>query len=351
MDPAARAPHDPTAEHPAEQSTTVPEQRVAGEVSPDQLRRIVDHSRLAPSVHNTQPWSWRIRGTSLELWADRDRGLPVSDPVGRNLVISCGAALHYALVAAQALGSEPTVDHLPEGPGSDLLARIGLVPLRPPAEAPHHLSLLAARRTDRRRFTSWPVPEEKLLHLADAGRKWGAHVHPVLDPAQRIRIEELMEDARRRQVADPRIADETENWIDHSETDGIPAAVLPRFEGARGERPTRFGSGLTPDTADPVLRGTDSLLVVCTPDDSPLSWLRAGAALSALWLRATDNSLSVVPLSQVVEVERTRGALEQLLPSPAPMPQVLARIGWQEIGREELPRTPRRPLTEILHEH
>ena len=44
-------------------------------------------------------------------------------------------------------------------------------------------------------------------------REMAKHARPDL---------ELMEDARRRQVADPRIADETENWIDHSETDGIP---------------------------------------------------------------------------------------------------------------------------------
>jgi hypothetical protein len=56
----------------------------------------------------------------------------------------------------------------------------------------------------------------------------------------------------------------------------------------------------------------------------------------------------VVPLSQLVEVQRTRIALEQLMPPPKRVPQVLARVGWQEIGRDGLPRTPRRPLDEVL---
>jgi hypothetical protein len=328
--------------------TTVPGERPARELGPDQLRRIVDLARLAPSVHNTQPWTWRIGGGRLELWADRDRSLPVSDPLGRNLVISCGATLQHAAVAAEALGAEPRIEYLPEGPDSDFLARFHLVPNHPTVDALAHVNLLTARHTDRRRFTSWPVPEENLHHLAEAGSKWGATVLPVTDPGLRVEIEELLEDARRRQVADPRIADETENWIDHSESDGVPTDVVPRLEGARGERPTRFGSGLVPDSDERVVRGTDGLLVISTRDDGPQSWLLAGATLSALWLKATENGLSVVPLSQVVEVERTRIGLERLMPPPARVPQILARVGWQEIGRDGLPRTPRRTLDDVL---
>jgi nitroreductase len=318
------------------------------DLDPDQVRRVVDLARSAPSVHNTQPWAWQISGTTLELWADRDRSLPVSDPLGRNLVISCGAALHHAVVAAEALGAAATIGHLPDGPDSDFLARIELTPSNPTADARARLSLLTRRRTDRRRFTSWPVPDDTLQHLADAGTMWGAAVLAVTDPEMRVDVEELLEDARRRQAADPRIAEETEGWVDHSATDGVPAGVLPHLEGARGERPTRFGSGLFPIADEPVLRGTDGLLVVSTADDGPLSWLHAGAALSALWLRATANGLSIVPLSQLVEVQRTRIGLEQLMPPPARVPQILIRVGWQEIGRDEIPRTPRRPLADVL---
>src|SRR5678815_5003933 len=86
------------------------------------LRRIIELACRAPSVHNTQPWRWRIRGAELELHADRSRQLQVGDPQGRNLVISCGAALHHAQVAAGALGWEARVDRVPFGTASTLLA-------------------------------------------------------------------------------------------------------------------------------------------------------------------------------------------------------------------------------------
>jgi nitroreductase len=329
--------------------TPVTGQRLPRELGPEQLHRIVELARLAPSVHNTQPWWWQARGsTTLELWADRERALPYSDPIGRNLVISCGAALHHTVVAAAAIGAHPTVHHLPDGPDSDLMARIDLVPNHPTVDALSQLTALTQRRTDRRRFTAWPVPQPNVEHLAEAGQKWGAAVLAVTDPGLRMEIEELLEEARRRQAGEPRIAEETESWIDHDALDGVPTAVLPSQQGVRGERPTRFGPDLVPDPTDRILEGTDGLLVISTTDDGPLSWLRAGASLSALWLKATSNGLSVVPLSQLVEVERTRVALERLMPPPARVPQLLARVGWQEIGREELPRTPRRPVDELL---
>src|SRR3954470_7997744 len=68
------------------------------------LGRAADTARLAPSVHNTQPWRWVVRGDRLELFAVEDRQLREQDPEGRLMVLSCGAALHHALVALAAEG-------------------------------------------------------------------------------------------------------------------------------------------------------------------------------------------------------------------------------------------------------
>jgi nitroreductase len=59
------------------------------------LSTAIEHALRAPSVHNTQPWRWRIRPNAVELHADWNRHLVATDPDRRDLVLSCGAALHH----------------------------------------------------------------------------------------------------------------------------------------------------------------------------------------------------------------------------------------------------------------
>ena len=74
----------------------------------------VEHALRAPSVHNTQPWKWRITGDTVQLHADWNRHLVATDPDRRDLVVSCGAALHHLLVALAAQGLEAEVDRIPD---------------------------------------------------------------------------------------------------------------------------------------------------------------------------------------------------------------------------------------------
>src|SRR6476620_3890280 len=61
-------------------------------VSREVLTRAVGRALRAPSVHNSQPWQWRISDGVVELHADPDRHLVGTDPDRRDLVISCEAA-------------------------------------------------------------------------------------------------------------------------------------------------------------------------------------------------------------------------------------------------------------------
>ncbi len=311
------------------------------------LRRVVDLARLAPSLHNTQPWHWRMGdGATLELWADRRRALPVSDPDGRELLISCGNALHHAVVAARALGLAPQVTRFPDPTRADLLAVLHLDRGLVPDDAGEQIAALRERCTDRRRFTSWPVPEERLRKLARHASELGVAAITITDIALRFRLELLVEEVRRRQAADPRFAEETARWVDRGREDGIPVAALPQLTGRAGERVHRFDGGELAAPPPRILDSSDGLVMLATDTDGPLDRLRTGEALSALWLEATSDGLSVVPLSQLVEDATARAELRHELGGAHP--QIMARIGWQEISRSTLPRTPRRSLEEVL---
>lgn len=75
---------------------------------------------------------WLTGRRSLHLMADRTRWLRATDPDGRDLVMSCGAALHHLRVALAVHGWS-TVDLLVDPAGRDHLAALGLRPVRPEA--------------------------------------------------------------------------------------------------------------------------------------------------------------------------------------------------------------------------
>lgn len=310
-------------------------------------RRLIELACRAPSIHNTQPWLWRIRPGVIELYADRSRQLTVADPVGRNLLISCGAAFHHARVAAAGTGFGTVVEYLLGGPDADRLAIVRLSPAPVTPEATDQLIALERRRTDRRRFTSWPIPDERLAQLAHSVTTDGVIAIPLTDLRQRLRTEVLADQAMRFQADDPRFDAEQTRWIGGSGDEGIPLWALVPFESGYNDTPSRF---VGPRTLCPPNRerasGSDGVIALASIDDDPVSWFHCGEALSALWLTATIGNLSIVPLSQVIEVEETRRSLEHDVLGRAP--QILLRVGWQEISRGRLPPTPRRPVDDVL---
>jgi hypothetical protein len=284
-------------------------------------RQLVSLACRAPSVHNTQPWTWRIDPGGISLYADASRQLSLADPDGRNLMISCGAALHHLQVAALARGWSASVSRLPDPADPTLLADVRLSPVNRPAGAVDDVRALKERCTDRRRFTSWPVPDEGLVRLATIASVWGGQGVALTDVAERFQVELLVARAMHLQAHDVAVTEEQEH--------------------------NRFGPDALGDPADDV-QGGDGLVVLCATDDTPLARLQTGEGLSALWLHAVREGLSVVPLSQVIDVPETRAALQHGVLGGLVVPMLLVRVGWQAISRSQLETTPRRAVDEVL---
>lgn len=122
------------------------------------LRSALSLANRAPSVHNSQPWQWRLGDSSVHLAANPDLQLSHTDPDARDLMLSCGAVLNHCVVALAALGWQSKVHRFPNPAEPDHLAAVELY--RYPA-AELDVTLAAAiprRRTDRRHYSSWPVP-------------------------------------------------------------------------------------------------------------------------------------------------------------------------------------------------
>jgi hypothetical protein len=311
---------------------------------------ILYYACRAPSVHNSQPWRWRVRGNHIDLFADFRRQLVYADPARRDLLISCGAALHHLQKAAAAFGWATRVRRLPDPENERHIAAVTLKPSPRTDEPGELLAAIASRRTDRRRFTSWPVPLERLTSLSATGSIWGAQVLPVTGDSAKARLYALTRRAGVVQSSNQRYVEELATWTTATSIDGIPPTLIPaRAELAPADSMNRrFPNGRLADPEIDPEQSQDGLMLVCTSSDDLISRIRAGEALSAVWLQANRENMALVPLSQAIEVDETRRQLQSDVLGDLAYPQLLLRVGWLPLSRKELPMTPRRPLGEVV---
>jgi nitroreductase len=283
----------------------------------------------APSIANSQPWRWRIRGDTLELRADRTRQLSVSDPDGQLMMVSCGAALHHASVALAVLGGEATLERTAEPADPDLIGRFRLVGRREvTAEDMRLHHALRTRHTDRRPFQGvGPLPDEVIVGLQKVAEPFGVSVY-AFAPAD---VGFLALAARASAMIERRDAayqEEMAAWTtqrDQSAGEGVPStAAVPQV--ARAVPVRDYAPGGTPELR-PGPGGDEftAYLAFVTEQDSPQDWLRTGGAASAVLLEATAAGLASSVMSDVIEVPGARALLRSLIATGNP--QLLVRVG------------------------
>lgn len=311
----------------------------------DLIEQLLQAAVAAPSMHNTQPWLFRLRDDNrvIELHADPARRLPYGDPRGRASHIACGAALFNLRLAAEVAGWQPDVRLLPDPDKPLLLATVQLGGRCEAGETERELhAAIKQRHTNRQPFSSQPVPPGVLVELTEAARIEGAILH-ILDHNEAVRVLHLASEAERAQLSDPAYLEELARWAGgERDRDGIPDSALgPRSP----DRPTPardFAPGRRPGPGRYAwFEGSPQLVVLSTRSGNTADWLRAGQALQRVLLSATARGISASPITQPVEVNAwlvrdSRSGTEQ--------PQMILRLGYGL----PTPPAPRRPVAEVL---
>ena len=136
-------------------------------ISTAQLAATVELACRAPSLHNSQPWRWIFQNGTLHLFADHARVGRHTDATGREVILSCGAALDHLLVAAATAGWQVTVERYPNPHDHDHLASAVFHRAESAGEHAHILGeAISSRRTDRLAFAApqpWAEVEQQLL--------------------------------------------------------------------------------------------------------------------------------------------------------------------------------------------
>jgi hypothetical protein len=300
----------------------------------DTLSTVIGCAELAPSVHNTQPWAFTAHGDVVQVRAERSRQLRVLDPGGRDLSISCGAAIEFAYLAIRALGSDCTVNLLPDPNDPDLFATLDIGEQRTPDDEVRVLTeAMPLRYTDRGSYDATPVSADVINSVTVGVMQRGAWLRALDREGDRLAVIQALADAEAAEAADPSYRNELATWI-HSQAgpDGIPTAALSDASGnVVTDVPRRdfTGANQHPHPGDydsPPRVERDTLLMLGTDGDTELDWLRAGRALGWLLLTLTVNGQSAQPLGQALDIEATRSRLERQLGMVSHI-QLLLRVG------------------------
>ncbi|MGW3473471.1 Acg family FMN-binding oxidoreductase [Saccharopolyspora sp. NPDC000995] len=294
-----------------------------------QTEQIIRLAALAPSLHNSQPWRFRILPQLIELHADPKRHLPVADPEDRELRLACGAALFNLRLALEQVGIRPVVTLFPRLAAATTLAEVrsgGQAHQRP--DNLRCYEAITERHSHRHPFRNIPVSTQDRHLLMRAAHEEQAWLH-VVQPSEHGTLEGLVHRAHRAQMADARFRTEMAAWIGRTDatTEGVPvSAAGPKPEPKDQWVHRDFTAGHTERAPGTEFETHPLLVILCTRHSGREADLQAGQALQRLWLTATAQGLVASMISEVVEVPDTHEELQRLLGGNV-TPRALLRIG------------------------
>lgn len=324
------------------------------------LYRIIRAAQRAPSVLNTQPWSFWVRADDrIELRANlggprssRPGGwLHFSDPMARELVISCGAALFNLRMAIRATGHDVAVWLLPDPDGDPaLLASAEIVTgriLAPTSDEQELYDAIPRRHTYRWPFTGKRVHANILTELELTAAREHAWLR-ALYPFQGADWVHAAAQAEQELACDRAYLAELRQWTSGAEHGfGVPAAAYGPQTLARHSPIRDFSCSWRDGRPLARFESHPQLLALATDDDRPLDWLRAGQALQRALLTATRYGVAASFLTQSLEFADHRRQARRW-PAAwtfAETPQMIIRVGYP--GRPG-PVTPREEIPDVM---
>ena len=310
------------------------------------VRTVLSLASRAPSVHNTQPWRWLVGTQSLHLYSDVSRQLPNIDPDGRDLILSCGAALNHCVVALAAVGWQAKVTRLPNPADPNHLATIELSRSTADSLDTALAAAIPRRRTDRRHYSSWTVPVGDIALMAARAARNGVTLCQVddIDKLHMIVAESVWD-----HMSHDYLMELTEWSGRYASIASVPARNTPKSD-PRAKIPSRYFAGPALAMSPGSSPADDNAVVLAlgTRTDDRMAQLRAGEATSLVLLTATAMGLASCPVTEPLESAETRSAVRSDIFGDSSYPQMLLRVGWAPINADPLPPTPRRELGDFV---
>jgi hypothetical protein len=297
------------------------------------IRELLEYARLAPSVHNAQPWRFIVNGDLISLAVAPERMLDSGDPTSRESWISFGVCLEALLQAAKGLGMKAIIAQVQGASFDDVIATVQITPATSEKQ-PVILDALKKRQTYREKMEPAEVPSDLIQRCEEAVKELdGVSVFFMQDKPSIRQVGEYTFKAMSLALSSPDFRHELYHFVHynwspsrtgmHGYTQGEGS-----FGSIFGKLSIKFGLGLSTKARHDQQRINDAsaLIFIGTNGDVPSFWLSAGRGYLRVALEVTKSGLAQGTLAAPIEAASFHEDIEKMLGTSARL-QTMLRVG------------------------
>jgi hypothetical protein len=303
---------------------------------------------LAPSGHNTQPWTVKIvEPKHWVIGSDKKRWLTAVDPENRELLLGIGAFIENLVIAAGTFGYEVDIQIIARSPMDTEIADIRL---KKSKAVDFPIEKIKQRRTVRNGFIDQEIKTEDLKYITKHEAK-SCTLNNVPSPhsfyfpnnsPQGKYLQEGTIEANRKQAFREPAQEELANWIRWSNKEGkqYRNGLTPESMEIKGigglfvrnfyNRESVLKKSFRDQTVDIVAKQVKTCggwLVVTSGDSNIRTLIEYGRVFENMLLRIRERMIAIHPMTQILEEEPWKNKIAKELGIIGEVQWIL-RIGY-----------------------
>jgi len=317
------------------------------------LINLIQYAIKAPSVHNSQPWKFKVEKNSITIFPDYERIFPVADPDNHELFISLGCALENLIISAGYFGYFSTVKMNMEVPYQESI-RVELSS----GNNKNYDQLfknIEIRQSTRSKYNKALIPPVNIKKLNEAGNQDQVLCLLYTKAFQIDPVIEITKKATVLKLSKKEFINELLQWIRFN-TKSAKKTGDGIYSGAIGSPsvPKWLGKLFLNLALDPkregrkdvnLLKNSSGILLFIAKENNKQAWVNLGRSFQRVALTATSLDINYAHSNSACEDAPARKELGEILQlNPEEQPLLIIRIGYSS----KRPYSFRRPLKEVL---
>jgi hypothetical protein len=311
---------------------------------------ILSSASLAPSGHNTQPWTVKIREPKhWIIGSDKRRWLPAVDPDNRELLLSVGAFIENVMIAAGTYGYEVDLQIIAKSPFDTEIADLRL---KKGSSLNFPLEKIRKRRTVRNNYTDKEIIPEDLKTITRHDVKSclisntpspHSFYFPNHSPQGKYLQEGTIEANRTQAFRNP-AQEELANWIrwSNKEAKKYRNGLTPEGMEIKGfagwyvrnfyRRDSVLKESFRKQTVDIVSKQVKTCggwLIVTSLDSTIPTLIEYGRVFENMLLKIREKKIAIHPMTQMLEEDPWKKEISKNLGVTGKV-QFILRMGYLE---------------------